>query len=242
MDQVYTESHGFDQIPLFEGMHIAINQGDGTAQTLDWEQDVDVPGFVDYADLSGDGVPDLVMVDSDKRQPALIVALGVGSGLPIQEGRYPLAGRGGNVLTGDVDNDGDTDVVVFERAVEGQGGVHVLLNRLHDRITAVTEGAEAATGGSPVAAQLLPAYPNPFNPSLEIPFVLGRDVTDVRLVVYNILGQPVRTLVDEPLAAGEHRVFWDGRDDEGHALPTGVYFHRLETPYGVVCARSVRME
>ncbi|NUO79739.1 T9SS type A sorting domain-containing protein, partial [candidate division KSB1 bacterium] len=48
------------------------------------------------------------------------------------------------------------------------------------------------------------------------------------LAVYNILGRRVRTLVDGVQAAGEQRVTWDGRDDEGAAVTSGIYFYRLE--------------
>jgi flagellar hook assembly protein FlgD len=45
--------------------------------------------------------------------------------------------------------------------------------------------------------------------------------------VYNILGQKVRTLVNAYQEAGEYRIGWDGRDDRGHGVATGVYFYRL---------------
>ena len=69
-------------------------------------------------------------------------------------------------------------------------------------------------------------YPNPFNPATEIAFDLpasGR----VDLAVYNILGQQVRTLVDAPLAPGEYRVEWDGRNEAGMEASSGVYLYRL---------------
>ncbi|UCD17475.1 MAG: T9SS type A sorting domain-containing protein [Candidatus Zixiibacteriota bacterium] len=68
--------------------------------------------------------------------------------------------------------------------------------------------------------------PNPFNPSTIISFALPR-TSDVTLFVYNILGEKVRTLINERLQAGVHRVTFDGRDDEYRDLASGIYFYRI---------------
>jgi len=70
-------------------------------------------------------------------------------------------------------------------------------------------------------------YPNPFNPITEIRYALPVN-SRVQLEVYNVLGQRVRTLVDERRPAGIHVVAWDARDDDGHTLPTGVYVYGIE--------------
>ncbi|OGG55371.1 MAG: hypothetical protein A3F84_06175 [Candidatus Handelsmanbacteria bacterium RIFCSPLOWO2_12_FULL_64_10] len=72
-------------------------------------------------------------------------------------------------------------------------------------------------------------YPNPFNPVSQINFGLPED-TRVRLVIYNLLGQQVRVLVDEQMEAGYHSVAWDGRAEGGRPVGSGVYFYRLEAP------------
>jgi len=71
--------------------------------------------------------------------------------------------------------------------------------------------------------------PNPFNPETTI-FYSVRSAGRVELNVYNIRGQMVRTLVNEPLSAGSHEVVWNGRDDTGRACATGVYFCRVQSP------------
>lgn len=68
--------------------------------------------------------------------------------------------------------------------------------------------------------------PNPFNPTTTIHFALPRQ-SDVRLTVYNILGQEVRTLIDNSLAAGTYVVSFDGTDDRGQEVASGVYLYRL---------------
>ena len=70
------------------------------------------------------------------------------------------------------------------------------------------------------------ALPNPFNPRTTISFGLAQTMT-VRLTVFDVAGRQVRTLVEGEQSAGVHHVEWDGRDDAGHALGTGVYFTKM---------------
>ena len=86
---------------------------------------------------------------------------------------------------------------------------------------------EAAKATLPVASSLEPNYPNPFNNSTQIPYRVSAP-GPVRLVIYNILGQPVRTLVDGVQAAGAYQIPWDGRDHSGARVASGVYLYRLQ--------------
>jgi hypothetical protein len=69
-------------------------------------------------------------------------------------------------------------------------------------------------------------YPNPFNPVTTIDFSVPKSAK-VSLVVYNALGQKVRTLVDGSTPAGAHSVQWNGRNDSGQMLSSGIYFYTL---------------
>jgi len=69
-------------------------------------------------------------------------------------------------------------------------------------------------------------YPNPFNPSTTIEFALPRH-SHARLTVYDLLGRQVAVLLDRELPAGTHRVRWDGKDDAGQPLASGIYFYQL---------------
>lgn len=80
----------------------------------------------------------------------------------------------------------------------------------------------------PLSYELSQNYPNPFNPSTTIKFFLPTQ-THVRLEVFNILGQRVTTLVDGDLPAGQHQVEWDGRNEQGRPVSSGVYFYRVVT-------------
>ena len=71
-------------------------------------------------------------------------------------------------------------------------------------------------------------YPNPFNPQTSIDYALSKD-THAKLTIYNILGEKVKVLVDEHQTAGYKRVHWDGRNQTGEEVASGVYFYRLKT-------------
>jgi hypothetical protein len=74
---------------------------------------------------------------------------------------------------------------------------------------------------------MFPAYPNPFNPSTTIRYQLPQ-AADVKLEIFNTLGQTVHTLVNSRVEAGYHEVRWNGRDDSGIQMPSGVYMYRIE--------------
>jgi hypothetical protein len=79
----------------------------------------------------------------------------------------------------------------------------------------------------PMVAALHQNYPNPFNPSTEIRFDIPT-ARDVKLRIYNQLGQTVRTLVDNRMKAGTYSFEWDGANQAGYGVASGVYFYNLE--------------
>lgn len=79
----------------------------------------------------------------------------------------------------------------------------------------------------PGTFELFQNYPNPFNPETMIVFHLPEDA-DVLLTVHNIMGQQVRVLNDEPREAGAYAVVWDGADDLGARVVSGLYFYRIQ--------------
>ena len=78
----------------------------------------------------------------------------------------------------------------------------------------------------PMEYQLAQNYPNPFNPETVIPFSLPRS-TEIDLSIYNVLGQRVKTLYQSRLSAGAYSAVWDGLDNNGKRVSSGVYFSRL---------------
>ncbi|MFN0149305.1 MAG: FlgD immunoglobulin-like domain containing protein [bacterium] len=95
-------------------------------------------------------------------------------------------------------------------------------------------------GGSsaPVAFQLHPGAPNPFQRQTTIAFDLPQSAS-ASVSVYNVSGALVRTLLDGPIAAGRHAVSWEGRDDRGGEVAQGVYVLRLESGSNVATRKVV---
>jgi len=81
---------------------------------------------------------------------------------------------------------------------------------------------------TPKAFTLFQNYPNPFNPQTIIEYVLPKD-TYVKLTIYNILGQKVKTLVDEYQSAGRKYINWNGKDEKGNGVASGIYFYKIQT-------------
>jgi hypothetical protein len=85
----------------------------------------------------------------------------------------------------------------------------------------------------PVDFKLAQNYPNPFNPSTTIEFEILTDVRNEVMVhttlkIYNVLGRRIKTLVDEMKTVGNYQVIWDGTDDSGERVSSGVYFYQLK--------------
>jgi len=122
------------------------------------------------------------------------------------------------------------DVIRDDRA-GANGGAMDRIHHLYDVITFLDNVVTNPTGSGPNAFRntLSQNYPNPFNPSTSIEFSV-RERTPVTLNVYDVGGRLVRSLVQGDRAPGEvHRVAWDGRDNAGRAVASGVYFYKLVT-------------
>ena len=90
----------------------------------------------------------------------------------------------------------------------------------------------------PLQVRLMPNYPNPFNPITTIEYHLAADGW-VSLTIFNALGQKVRTLVNRSQPAGSYRIQWDGKNDRGQRLPSGLYYYQLRTQESVLTRRMV---
>jgi len=89
--------------------------------------------------------------------------------------------------------------------------------------------------------QLQQNYPNPFNPTTTIAYNLASDGM-ATLEVYNIKGQRVTTLVNKQHNAGSHTIVWDGKDDSGRAVSSGIYYYRLNTENGSITHKMLLLK
>jgi hypothetical protein len=106
----------------------------------------------------------------------------------------------------------------------------LMFYELEDKIdslpsTGIREVGEKET--LPEKFVLLQNYPNPFNPITNIEFMIP-EPAHVRIEIFNVLGEKIVTLVDQKLGAGYKIVEWDGKDDQGREVSTGIYFYKLK--------------
>jgi hypothetical protein len=105
------------------------------------------------------------------------------------------------------------------------------------RSSTPVDGAEPDVDAVPASTALRANVPNPFNPTTSVPFDLAR-AGRVQLVVFDVSGRRVRTLVDAEFPAGRHQQVWDGFDDAGGRVASGVYVVRMQTG-GFVASRRI---
>jgi hypothetical protein len=138
-----------------------------------------------------------------------------------------------------IPGDPDRSLILQRPAAPGRGRMPPLATSIVDTFgirllrrwieglqeTAVTAPAAAL----PATVLLHPNFPNPFNATTVITFELDRN-TPVGLTIYNLSGQRVKVLLNRPLSAGAHRLIWDGTNQQGHPVASGVYLLHLTTP------------
>ncbi len=195
-----------------------------------------VPQTVTLTQLAADGEiweGRLVKVTNARIVSGSYPPLNTSGNLTIEDGGGSFALR----IDGDTDIDGQPtptqriDIVgivnQFDSTLPYTEGYQLLPRRLADITTATNTVAEQ--GESPRAFRLEQNYPNPFASSAftALHFVLP-NAANVRLEIYNVLGERVALFQNEQFNAGAHAFEWDGRDQFGTAVASGVYFYRLD--------------
>jgi hypothetical protein len=93
----------------------------------------------------------------------------------------------------------------------------------------------------PVRTELTGNYPNPFNPETKIKFAL-KETGDVSIKIYNIKGALVRALVDGEMNAAYHEIIWDGKDNTGKQVGSGVYFYKMKAEKYTATKKMILMK
>jgi hypothetical protein len=115
---------------------------------------------------------------------------------------------------------------VYTESVDGAAHTRVLEPEFSEITIALAQNPGEVEDVLPTEFALKQNYPNPFNPSTNLMFDLPA-AAHVNLEILNVLGQKVRTLVDEFREAGSYTVTWDGANDYGRTVASGVYFYRI---------------
>ncbi len=178
---------------------------------------------------------------SDPANPTLVSSYLTGNyikDIEVHDKRAYIANNYNGLLVLDVSNPSNPQPIAEFRDMSTPAyGVKVVNNRIYlagmaggvyvlemETSTAVSENDVV----QPQKFWLMPNYPNPFNPRTTIDFRLPVNGT-VELAIYGLDGRHVRTLVKRWLPAGRHTVQWDGRDDRGLPVSSGIYFYRLKS-------------
>jgi len=139
--------------------------------------------------------------------------------------------------------DGEIEIVLSATSLDKVSKTFVLFRSVMDVVysPAIPLDAPGDHRSLPEGVWLSANYPNPFNPSTTIEYSLPAR-SPVRVEVLNTLGQTVKTLVNEVKPAGTHQVVWDGRDQDGATVASGIYYYRIEADGFVNAKKMIYMK
>lgn len=175
-------------------------------------------GIADYVADDGQNGVKFTQIDNEKKTILAVV-------IPFQAEALP---RGEGVLL-NLEFTGEGTVKLEETTVYHQKGISLVNTQARELVYEFNpvELVNKQEQVLPTQFSLSQNYPNPFNPKTTISYALPADAF-VKLNVYNILGQKVKTLVDEQQTAGYKQVIWDGKSDRGQEVSSGIYFYQIQ--------------
>ena len=186
-------------------------------------------GKLRYSDLDGDGKKDLFLTNAD-------LAFGFkydGNGnyymdfvkiMPELDSVYVYQSLD-RVDIADIDGDGKVEIIpeyLLNKGWQESWELRsVFLKR--DHLASIKEGNNLR----PTEFNLLQNYPNPFNPDTRIRFTISSE-SEINIRIYNTLGEEIKELLNQTRISGEYEIDWDGTDNFGNRVPSGVYFITME--------------
>ena len=194
------------------GIWIYLNNGDGAFVSYKWYYMSAINSFC-LSDFNHDRVIDIAAAD-EYGKCELSILMGNGDGT-FQEKQTFYSGGGVDICASDLDGDGNPDLVA--------GTTNYIMTTLN-----LTPFATAIENESliPTTPNFLQNFPNPFNPVTTLRFSLPES-GHVRIAVYDAAGRGVAVIADRRFQAGYSEVVWDGRNENGKALASGIYFARM---------------
>jgi hypothetical protein len=190
---------------------------DGLTGENIWLQPLaDQPWVVDkIGDLTGDGINDIVWG----------TLFGSNFG-------YFMDGATGNILS-QTSVGSACDAIAGIPDVASDGSWEMVCGGRNGMVICIS-GGEAASNSPEISipdpsdiVELLGNFPNPFNPETLINFNLKKDAK-ISLQVFNVKGQLIRTLIDEQLTISTYNIVWNGKNDNGNTVSSGVYLYKLQ--------------
>ena len=174
---------------------------------------------------------------------ALVLILGVAAADVLADGTYDLrfhieSGGGGASESGALRLSGSVGQPVADTST---GGTLELHSGFWHSVTAGVSSVPDDIPDVPMADRLNAPFPNPFNPSTTVSFDLAAP-GPVRVRIYDAQGRMIRDLVRAEYPAGHHEVAWDGRNDQGGSMPSGVYFLRFDASGTVATSKMTLLK
>jgi len=175
-------------------------------------------GIADYIADDGQSGAKFTLIDNEKKTVLAVAIPFTAKAIPQGEGTFL-----------NLEFKGEGKVRIEETTISQQTGIS-LVNAKAQELKFDFNPIELSVQkvqALPKDFSLAQNYPNPFNPTTTISYALPTNAF-VKLVVYNILGQKVKTLVDEAQTAGFRQVVWNGQNDRGETVGSGIYFYRIQ--------------
>ena len=199
------------------------SNGDGTFAEPDSMVIYGSPYVIFKADINDDGYEDFCL--SHYFWGMISVFLNSGNGYFLEPQHYDVSDYSRPACVADFDNDGDPDVAVASSNASDPDFYAVLWNRNELVGTGVNDNDHDLLPGEFILSQ---NYPNPFNPTTTIEYTLPSKM-HVEIKILNILGQTVTTIDEGIKSAGKYSCQWNGCDQSGKILPSGVYLYQIRT-------------